>query len=81
MMMRYKWYGSCLLSLLGALSVGAAEIDVTKLKSFGTSGKREFILGGGKEAELFSYEGRGCLTHMWFGGDRICRFHFFKIDC
>jgi hypothetical protein len=57
------------LALVSVSLAEAAEIDVTKLKSFGTSGKREFILGGGKEAELFSYEGRGCLTHMWFGGD------------
>jgi hypothetical protein len=38
-------------------------------KTFGTMGKEVRPLGGGKEAELFSYTGRGCLTHMWFGGD------------
>jgi hypothetical protein len=38
------------------------------LKTFGTSGKAVYPLGGGIEAELFSHTGKGCLTHMWFGG-------------
>lgn len=38
-------------------------------KTFGTAGKELFVLGGGKEAELFRRDGKGCLTHMWFGGD------------
>lgn len=57
------------LALLAVSLADAAEIDVTKLKGVDTSGKREFIRGGGKEAELFPYEGRDCRTHMWFGGD------------
>ncbi len=38
------------------------------MKSFGTMGKESLVLKGGKEAELFKHEGKGCLTHMWFGG-------------
>ena len=39
------------------------------LKTFGTMGKELRVLEGGKEAELYRYQGRGSLTHMWFGGD------------
>jgi hypothetical protein len=39
-----------------------------KLKCFGTMGKGERILESGRESELFEHDGRGCLTHMWFGG-------------
>lgn len=39
------------------------------LKTFGNMGKQLRVLEGGKEAELYRHEGRGCLTHMWFGGD------------
>ncbi len=39
------------------------------LKTFGTAGKQLAPLTVDKEAELFSYQGKGCLTHMWFGGD------------
>ncbi len=39
------------------------------LKTFGTSGKAVYPLEGGVEAELFAHEGKGCLTHMWFGGN------------
>ena len=38
------------------------------LKTFGTKGKEVTPLSRDKEAELFHHEGRGCLTHMWFGG-------------
>ena len=43
--------------------------DVSKLKTFGTIGKEVRSLKGDTEAELFRHQGRGCLTHMWFGGD------------
>ncbi|MHC4517039.1 MAG: DUF2961 domain-containing protein [Planctomycetota bacterium] len=49
-------------------TVNASEVDVSALKTFGTMGKQVKVLGGGTEAELFAYEGKGCLTHMWFGG-------------
>jgi hypothetical protein len=42
---------------------------ISTLKTFGTAGKELHPLEGGVEAELFSYTGKGCLTHMWFGGN------------
>jgi len=39
------------------------------LRTFGAIGKAVYPLGGGKEAELLFHEGKGCLTHMWFGGN------------
>lgn len=38
-------------------------------QSIGAMGKGERVLGGTAEAVLFEYEGRGCLTHLWFGGN------------
>jgi hypothetical protein len=46
----------------------AAEMDVSALRTFGTMGKEQTALGADTETELFRLEGRGCLTHMWFGG-------------
>lgn len=43
--------------------------SVAPLKTFGTMGKQLRVLEGGKEAELFRHDGKGALTHMWFGGD------------
>lgn len=52
-----------------AAAGGARPADpASPLKTFSTSGKELKVLGGGKEAELLRHEGRGCLTHMWFGG-------------
>jgi len=47
-----------------------ASTSVDELRTFGTSGKAvyPFIEGDKTEATLFSHEGKGCLTHMWFGG-------------
>lgn len=39
------------------------------LRTFSEVGKELHVLDGGKEAQLLYHEGRGCLTHMWFGGD------------
>ena len=50
------------------LNLHAQETDVAQLKYFGASGKQLAPLTVDKEAELFSYQGKGCLTHMWFGG-------------
>jgi len=47
---------------------GAQGVDFAKLKTFGTMGKEVQPLKGDTEAELFRHEGKGCLTHMWFGG-------------
>ena len=44
-------------------------VDLSDLKTFGTMGKELKPLSADKEAELFHHGGRGCLTHMWFGGD------------
>ncbi len=43
--------------------------DSADLEPIGTMGKGERILGGGKEAVLFEHEGKGCLSHFWFGGN------------
>lgn len=43
--------------------------DISTLKTFGTMGKELKILKIEQETELFKHEGKGCLTHMWFGGD------------
>jgi len=50
-----------------ALASFASEPD--NLNPIGTMGKGEHALKGNKEAVLFEYQGRGCLTHFWFGGD------------
>ncbi len=58
-----------LLASLAALS--AAEPDLPALSTFktvGTVGKEVMPLSADKEAELFRHDGKGCLTHMWFGG-------------
>ena len=43
--------------------------EISSLKTFGTMGKELQILKKNQETELYSHEGNGCLTHMWFGGD------------
>ena len=43
--------------------------ELSSLKTFGTMGKELQILKKERETELFKHEGKGCLTHMWFGGD------------
>lgn len=45
-----------------------AADSLAGLKTFGTIGKEVRVLAGGVEAELFQHKGKGCLTHMWFGG-------------
>jgi len=55
--------------LEGAAQASAADIDAASLKSFGASGKEQHVLENGQEAQLLQHAGRGCLTHMWFGGD------------
>jgi hypothetical protein len=44
---------------------------VDRLKTFGTMGKAvyPFPEGAKTEATLFTHEAKGCLTHMWFGGN------------
>ena len=53
------------------LRAQAAEpaVEGGGLKTFSAAGKEATVLNGYKEAELIAHDGRGCLTHMWFGGD------------
>ncbi len=73
-------FASALLSWLATISGSgtiAAEVpaapsatDAANIpRTFSTVGKEKFLLNGYGEAELMHHEGRGCLTHMWFGGD------------
>jgi len=55
-------------SALFLSSLRAGQVDTSSLKTFGTAGKQLTPLSVEKEADLFSYQGKGCLTHMWFGG-------------
>jgi len=66
----------CIL-LVGCASAGSGSFasaqdasNVGGMKTFGTAGKAvyPFTEGSRTEAELFTYKGSGCLTHMWFGG-------------
>ncbi|NIU12009.1 MAG: DUF2961 domain-containing protein [Phycisphaerae bacterium] len=52
-------------------SLPSVAVSVDGLRSFGTSGKAvyPFTEGDKTEATLFEHEGKGCLTHMWFGGN------------
>jgi hypothetical protein len=47
----------------------AFDDDLAKLKTFSSIGKGSAALDGYHEAELLRYDGKGCLTHTWFGGD------------
>ena len=60
--------GPLLAVILPAAMVSAEASDLSNLKTFGTMGKEVKPLSHDKEAELFRHEGKGCLTHMWFGG-------------
>jgi hypothetical protein len=56
---------ACALRASAAQPVGEGG----SLKTFSVAGKEATVLNGYKEAELISHDGRGCLTHMWFGGE------------
>jgi hypothetical protein len=43
--------------------------ELRQMKTFCSSGKGVGVLNGYKEAELLRHDGKGCLTHMWFGAD------------
>lgn len=47
----------------------AGADDFAGLNTFSSIGKGSSALDGYHEAELLKHEGKGCLTHMWFGGD------------
>jgi len=52
----------------GLQIAGGSDSSTGSLRTFGTAGKEE-LLEPGQELSLFSHQGDGCLTHMWFGGD------------
>ena len=49
--------------------VTVKDFEKKQYKTFGTMGKAIYELDGGEEATLFEHDGKGCLTHMWFGGN------------
>ncbi len=59
----------CIVLLAAWRPAVAQDVDVSKLKTFSSIGKELSVLDGYNEAELLRHEGKGCLTHMWFGGD------------
>ena len=59
---------AALLTLAIGLATRADASDLPEYKTFGSVGKQVTPLSLDHEAELFHHEGRGCLTHMWFGG-------------
>jgi hypothetical protein len=63
-----RWKTAKLLSAV-LLTVGAYLLHADGGRTFGTAGKEKTVLKAGVEAELFSYSGKGFLSHMWFGGD------------
>ena len=63
-----------LITLIASLGVASAAPpdagpDVSALKTFSQTGKGSDVLDGGGESELIRHNGRGCLTHAWFGGN------------
>jgi hypothetical protein len=52
-----------------ASTTSSPAAPTTDLKTFGTAGKQQTLLTAGQESDLFQYSGKGCLTHMWFGGN------------
>ena len=46
-----------------------SPVNVADLEMFCEIGKERKDLNGYGEAELLHHKGKGCLTHMWFGGD------------
>jgi hypothetical protein len=62
------WLYQVTLLVVAGAAVQAQTAPINHLKTFGTMGKEVRPLKKGQEAELFRYTGKGCLTHMWFGG-------------
>ena len=56
------------LGLLAPFAARADDAALSQLVTFGTMGKEVKPLRRDKEADLFRHDGKGCLTHMWFGG-------------
>ena len=58
-----------ILSLAGFLMMAGGDVDPSSLKTFSVAGKEQSVLNGYREADLMNHRGKGCMTHMWFGGD------------
>jgi hypothetical protein len=58
-----------LASALVASPLNARAEAQPDLEPIGTMGKGERVLADGREAVLFEHEGKGCLSHFWFGGN------------
>jgi hypothetical protein len=54
--------------ILASALMSTQQSDMKQYKTFGNMGKQTNILKKDVETELFSYEGKGLITHMWFGG-------------
>ena len=65
---RFQVFLPALFMVLLAMTGSAADL-LPNLKTFGTVGKQLTVLSHDRETELFRHAGKGCLTHMWFGGD------------
>lgn len=57
--------------VLAGVLLGAAIASVASgsVSTFSEVGKERTVLNNYVEAELLNHKGKGCLTHMWFGGD------------
>ena len=61
--------GLLLCAFLALFACGKAMgEELADLSPIGAIGKGQRVLGGG-EAVLFEHDGKGCLTHFWFGGN------------
>lgn len=64
--------GLVLTAWLAAMAISGparATDETARLKTFSAIGKGSAALDGYGEAGLLRHPGKGCLTHMWFGGD------------
>lgn len=55
--------------IIAILNVILAAAEPAALSPIGGVGKAESILKDGSEAVLFEHQGKGCLSHFWFGGN------------
>ncbi len=61
--------GLTAIAVISLTIITSLAADPADLKPIGTMGKGERVLGGGGEAILFEHQGKGCLSHFWFGGN------------
>ncbi len=58
--------GGVMMAIANAAPFAGEPVDLSPI---GTIGKAERVLKGGKEAVLYEHKGKGCLSHLWFGGN------------